>query len=114
VPPGYGHDHWRTIFRGRLKKARKIVDKIIERNEVNGFDNLKDAHERNLETDDGKAAAALDYCTAVVMSPEMGVAERRQHAALVLRYTKQTPAERKDVKISAEDFLQTLADEVGV
>lgn len=115
-PLGFRVDRWRRIFRGRLKQARKIVDKLLE-NEKNtgvpGFDTQSDAvKNRDLTTDEGKAAASLDYCMAVVISPEMPVHERRQHASLVLQYTKQKPTEKKSVDVTMEQWLHSLDDDV--
>lgn len=108
VPKGYRRHQWEPIFNERLSRARIIVDKMIDSQEVPGFDDV--AKERDASTDEGRALIALDYNVAVVLSKEMNAAERRQSSALVLQYCKPKPAEKRDIKVSAEDFLASLSD----
>lgn len=115
VPKGFTAEQWDSIFAERLKKAAQIVDDMIDSDQVsfvNGFDDREPAKNRDLTTDAGKAAAALDLATAVMISPEVGLQDRHRFLSTVLQYTKSKPAEKREIKVNPEDFLMGLVDEV--
>lgn len=112
MPRGWRNREWRPYFEGRLELAKQLVDAMID-NGILGFD--ESAKNRDMDTDEGKATAALDYAAAVVITPDVPLKTRLSHARLVLEFTKTKPATKQQVELAtAEDFLAALAAEKGV
>ena len=56
---------------------------------------------------------ALAYAIGVVRTDDVPVSSRLQAAKLVMDFTLSKPAEKKDLKVSVESFLEELADEAN-
>jgi hypothetical protein len=100
LPEGYRRAEWNKIWAKRQQKAKVMVQKMKDTGVL----------DETRTKDDERAEVALEFATAVVLSPEYNVKERLNAARTLLDFTKKKPAAVQDVTVrTAEDFLAALA-----